>query len=109
MQCLLFAAILAAALGSGLIGGLFFAFSSFVMKALGRLPPAKGIAAMQEINVVVLNPLFFAAFSTGGAASGSGSATAAAFGSGFGSGFGTFTTFGVTISTLGGSATGFAA
>jgi uncharacterized membrane protein len=62
MQCLLFASIFAAALGSALIGGLFFAFSSFVMKALGRLPPAKGIAAMQEINVTVLNPLFFAAF-----------------------------------------------
>src|SRR5262245_12997022 len=62
MDCLLFASTFAAAIGSGLIGGLFFAFSSFVMKALGRLPPAKGIAAMQEINVTVLNPLFFAAF-----------------------------------------------
>jgi len=32
------------------------------MKALGRLPPQEGIAAMQTINVVVLNGWFFAAF-----------------------------------------------
>jgi len=50
------------ALGSGLIAGVFFAFSAFVMKALARLPPAQGIAAMQSINVVVLNRWFFAAF-----------------------------------------------
>jgi uncharacterized membrane protein len=62
MDCLMFALPLIAALGSGLIGGVFFAFSAFVMKALGRLPPAGGIAAMQSINVAVLNPVFFAAF-----------------------------------------------
>ena len=50
------------ALGSGLIAGVFFAFSAFVMKALARLAPAQGIAAMQSINVVVINPIFFAAF-----------------------------------------------
>lgn len=50
------------ALGSGLIAGVFFAFSSFVMKALARIPPAQGIAAMQSINVVVINPLFMIAF-----------------------------------------------
>ncbi len=53
---------LATALGAGLVAGIFFAFSTFVMAALGRLPPAQGIAAMQAINVAVLNPLFFAAF-----------------------------------------------
>jgi uncharacterized membrane protein len=62
MDCLLFALTFAAALSSGLIGGVFFAFSFFVMKALGRLPPASGIAAMQSINVAVLNLVFFAAF-----------------------------------------------
>jgi hypothetical protein len=36
---------------SSLIAGVFFAFSTFVMKALVRLPPAQGIAAMQAINV----------------------------------------------------------
>jgi uncharacterized membrane protein len=50
------------ALGCGLIAGAFFAFSTFVMKALSRLPPAQGIAAMQSINVVVINPWFMAAF-----------------------------------------------
>ena len=54
--------LLTAAVGSGLIGGLFFAFSTFIMKAFDRLPPAQAIAAMQAINVTVLNPVFFAAF-----------------------------------------------
>ncbi len=51
-----------ALLGSALVGGIFFAFSSFVMKALARLPSAEGIAAMQSINVVVLNPSFLGVF-----------------------------------------------
>jgi len=50
------------ALGCGLIAGFFFAFSICVMKALGRLPPPQGIAAMQSINVVVINPWFLMAF-----------------------------------------------
>lgn len=49
------------ALGCGLIGGVFFAFSTFVMKALARLPAAAGIAAMQSINIVVINPIFMTA------------------------------------------------
>jgi uncharacterized membrane protein len=53
---------LIAAAGCGLIGGCFFAFSSFVMKALRKLPPDQGIAAMQSINVVVINPWFLAPF-----------------------------------------------
>jgi uncharacterized membrane protein len=52
----------AAALGVGLVSGLFFAFSAFVMKALGRLPAEQGIAAMQSISVTVLNPLFGTVF-----------------------------------------------
>jgi uncharacterized membrane protein len=59
---LLFALTLAAALGCGLIAGVFFAFSSFVMKALARLATSEGIAAMQSINVVVLNPRFLSVF-----------------------------------------------
>ena len=51
-----------ALLGSALVGGIFFAFSSFIMKALARLPSAEGIAAMQSINVVVLNPSFLGVF-----------------------------------------------
>lgn len=53
---------LLATLGSGLIAGVFFAFSTFVMRALARLPAADGLAAMQSINVVVLNPLFLGLF-----------------------------------------------
>jgi uncharacterized membrane protein len=41
----------AAAVGAGAIGGVFFAFSAFVMPALERLPAAQGIAAMQSINL----------------------------------------------------------
>jgi uncharacterized membrane protein len=55
-------AIVIALLGSALIGGIFFAFSSFVMKALARVPSAEGIAAMQSINLVVLNPSFLGVF-----------------------------------------------
>jgi uncharacterized membrane protein len=51
-----------AAVGAGLVAGTFFAFSAFVMAALGRLSPANGIAAMQQINVVVINPVFMTAF-----------------------------------------------
>ena len=51
-----------ALLGSALVGGVFFAFSSFVMKALARVPASEGIAAMQSINVVVINPSFLGVF-----------------------------------------------
>jgi len=58
----------ASALGCGLNAGVFFAFSSFVMKALARLPPAEGITAMKSINIVVLTPVFMTAlFGTGAA------------------------------------------
>ncbi len=56
------AMILFSALGSALVAGVFFAFSTFIMKALGRLQPEQGIAAMQSINVTVLNPWFFTVF-----------------------------------------------
>ena len=59
---LFFALTLVSALGCGLIAGVFFAFSTFVMKALASLPPAQGIAAMQSINVTVLNPWFLGTF-----------------------------------------------
>jgi len=49
-------------LGSAVVGGIFFAFSSFIMKALARVPAHEGIAAMQSINVVVLNPSFLGTF-----------------------------------------------
>jgi len=49
-------------LGCGLVAGVFFGFSSFVMKALAQLAPAGGIAAMQSINRVILKSWFMAAF-----------------------------------------------
>ncbi len=52
----------AAAVGSGLVAGIFYAFSSFVMGALGRVPAAHGIEAMQAINIVVINRSFMLAF-----------------------------------------------
>jgi uncharacterized membrane protein len=51
-----------ALLGSALVGGIFFAFSSFIMKALASRPATEGIGAMQSINVVVINPTFLGAF-----------------------------------------------
>ncbi len=50
-----------AVLGCGIIAGVFFAFSTFVMKALARLPSAQGIIAMQSINITAINPLFMLA------------------------------------------------
>jgi uncharacterized membrane protein len=50
------------ALGSGLIAGVFYAFSSFVMPALRQLPAAQGIAAMQSINRTALTPPFLLVF-----------------------------------------------
>jgi uncharacterized membrane protein len=47
-------AVVIALLGAAMIAGVFFAFSSFVMPALARLPAAGGISAMQSINVVGL-------------------------------------------------------
>jgi uncharacterized membrane protein len=48
--------------GCGLIAGTFFAFSVFVMRALAARPAPGGTAAMQSINVVVLNPVFLGVF-----------------------------------------------
>lgn len=62
MSRVMFAVALCAALGAGLIAGVFFAFSSFVMPALARLPPKEGVAAMRSINVAVVNPWFLGVF-----------------------------------------------
>ncbi len=59
---LLFPLKLFSALGCGLIAGVFFAFSTFVLSALARLKPAQGITAMQSINITVINGLFMTVF-----------------------------------------------
>src|SRR5690349_9497823 len=51
-----------ATVGSGLTAGVFYAFSTFVMAALARLPPEQGVAAMNSINVTVINPWFMTVF-----------------------------------------------
>jgi uncharacterized membrane protein len=53
--------IVLSALGTGTVAGVFFAFSTFVMPALARLPAPGGIAAMNSINITVVNPLFMTA------------------------------------------------
>jgi uncharacterized membrane protein len=59
---------LVGALGSALVAGVFFAFSTFVMPALSRLPPEQGVATMQAINVAAINRWFMGAlFGTGAA------------------------------------------
>ncbi|WP_431096070.1 DUF1772 domain-containing protein [Polaromonas aquatica] len=58
----LFALTFLTALGCALVAGIFLAFSSFVMKALVSISPPSGIAAMQAINVVVINPGFLGLF-----------------------------------------------
>ncbi len=51
-------ALLIAAVGCGMVAGVFFAFSSFVMPALKQLRTVQGIAAMQSINVSAVTPAF---------------------------------------------------
>ena len=57
----MFALKLVAILGCGIIAGVFFAFSTFVMPALARLKPQEGIIAMQSINITAIDPLFMTA------------------------------------------------
>lgn len=58
---LLTAWTLVTALGTGIAAGVFFAFSTFVMAGLARLPDRDGISAMQSINRQALTPWFMAA------------------------------------------------
>jgi uncharacterized membrane protein len=52
----------AAAVGSGLIAGLFFVFSVAIMPALARVPGPAAIALMQAINVVIVRTPFLLVF-----------------------------------------------
>ncbi|TCL72278.1 anthrone oxygenase family protein [Rhizobium sp. BK251] len=54
--------LIAAAIGSGLIAGMFFAFSTFVMTAFARIPAEQGIAAMNSINVTIVRSPFMLLF-----------------------------------------------
>lgn len=54
--------LLLAALGSLLIAGVFFGFSTAVMPAFRRVSPAAGMQLMQAINKIILNPVFLGVF-----------------------------------------------
>lgn len=49
-------------LGTGLVAGVFCGFSTFVMRGLGMLPPAQGVAAMRAVNVAAVTPPFMIVF-----------------------------------------------
>jgi uncharacterized membrane protein len=53
---------LVAAIGSGLVGGIFFIFSTTIIASLERLPVEQTVAAMQAINRVILAPMFLGVF-----------------------------------------------
>lgn len=52
----------AGVLGSGVLSGLYFIFSSCVMNALNMQPPASAISTMNAINRVIVNPPFMVVF-----------------------------------------------
>ncbi|MBB2718847.1 UNVERIFIED_ORG: putative membrane protein [Rhizobium etli] len=62
MQTILILSLVAAAIGSGLIAGIFFAFSTFIMTAFSRIPAEQGIAAMNSINVTIVRSPFMVLF-----------------------------------------------
>ncbi|MGW5604674.1 anthrone oxygenase family protein [Streptomyces sp. NPDC003753] len=49
-------------LAAGLVAGVCCAFSTFVMRGLGSLPPAQGVAAMNAINRAAMTPAFMIVF-----------------------------------------------
>ena len=57
------ALVQAVAVGCGMMAGLYFAFSTFIMRSLAEIPGPEGIHAMQSINRVIVKspflPLFF--------------------------------------------------
>jgi uncharacterized membrane protein len=62
MAILLIITLAAAAIGAGLVAGIFFAFSTFIMTALSRIPAEQGIAAMNSINMAIVRSPFMLLF-----------------------------------------------
>lgn len=50
------------AIGCGLLAGTYFAFSTFIMTALGRIEAFHAISAMNSINSTILRSLFMPLF-----------------------------------------------
>ncbi|GHD97647.1 anthrone oxygenase family protein [Streptomyces alanosinicus] len=57
-----FVLIVVGIVGTGLMAGVFCAFSTFVMRGLATLPPAQGVAAMNAINGAAVRPAFMTVF-----------------------------------------------
>ena len=51
-------ALIAATLGCAAMGGIYYAFSGFIMRALAEITPEAGQAAMVSINRVILGSGF---------------------------------------------------
>lgn len=51
--------VVASVAGFGLVAGIFFAFSDFIMRSLAQTAPASAIAAMQGINRTVYRSVFY--------------------------------------------------
>jgi uncharacterized membrane protein len=62
LQMLMVGLLWFSAIGCGLLAGLYFAFSTFIMTALGRIGLAAGIAAMNAINIAIVQSLFMPIF-----------------------------------------------
>jgi uncharacterized membrane protein len=54
--------LIVATLGSGMMAGLYYSFSSFIMQALSEISRPSGISAMQSINRVIVKPSFLLIF-----------------------------------------------
>ncbi len=54
--------LLVTALASGLVAGLFYSYACSVNPGLGALSDANYLAAMQSINIAILNPVFISSF-----------------------------------------------
>ena len=59
---LLSALLWLSATGCGMMAGLYFAFSAFIMRALAGIDRTQGIAAMNAINVEILKSWFMPLF-----------------------------------------------
>ena len=51
-----------AAIGCGLLGGVYFAFSAFIMSALGRIEQVHAVSTMNSINSIILRSWFMPFF-----------------------------------------------
>lgn len=66
MDALIDVLLIVATLGTGIVAGVFYAFSGFVTQGLDRLPAQDAARAMREINVTAVRaPLMLALFGTG--------------------------------------------